>query len=125
MLPKEVAKLADDWWSARAKRLASKKKTDALEEIERALKGKLTAALEQEKITSIGGKKVLVTLKDVKKPAVGDWSKLYDYIRETDSFDLLQKRLLESAVAARWEEDQEVPGVYAMELKELSYSAKK
>lgn len=122
MIPKEIAKLADDWWTARKKRLVAKHKMDELEKLERALKSKLMDALKAASISSIGGKKVKAELKEKKRPAVGDWGKLYAHIKKTGDFDLLQKRLTDSAVEARWEDEIEIPGVYAMGVDELSYS---
>ena len=122
MTPKEVSALADKWWLQQAKRLAAKHKMEELEKIEVALKTGLLAALEKEGISSIGGKKVHVTLKRRVKPAVGNWQELYDYIQKTGEFDLLQKRLTESAVSDRWEDEVEIPGVYPLEVAEISYS---
>lgn len=39
------------------------------------------------------------------------WNKIYAFIKKTDSFDLLQRRLHEGAVKARWDDGQQIPGV--------------
>jgi len=122
MTPKGIAKLADDWWTARKNRLVAKHEMDELEKIERGLKSKLIDTLKAAAISSIGGKQVKAELKLKKRPAVENWSELYAHIKKTGDFDLLQKRLTDSAVEARWEDKQDIPGVYAMEVDDLAYS---
>ena len=43
--------------------------------------------------------------------SVQSWPQILEYIKETGSVDLLQKRLTESAVKARWTAGVDVPGV--------------
>jgi hypothetical protein len=44
-------------------------------------------------------------------PRVADWDKLYAFVKKTGSFDLLQRRLTDSAIQERWEAGKSVPGV--------------
>jgi len=50
-------------------------------------------------------------LKTVDASSVTDWSATLEYIKMTGSVDLLQKRLTESAVKARWDSGVDIPGV--------------
>lgn len=44
-------------------------------------------------------------------PLVTDWVEALDYIRSSGELDLLQKRLAESAVKARWDSGVDIPGI--------------
>lgn len=98
---KELAKLSDQWWKARAARLAADKKAAELKTKEAALKTTILLAMQSEGVGAIGGKLVTLEHKPKKKPTVVDWPKFYAYISKTKSWDLLQRRVGEAAVAAR------------------------
>lgn len=53
-------------------------------------------------------------------PRPVDWEKIHKYIRETNQFDLLEKRLLKSAFKERFEAGVSIPGVEAYEEIDLS-----
>jgi hypothetical protein len=36
---------------------------------------------------------------------------IYDYVRRNNAFELMQRRLSDTAVRDRWEAGQEIPGV--------------
>lgn len=101
----------DNWGAARIARLAQQKVVDALEVEEKKLKAKVIQAMIDAKQTSTGGQRYGANYSRKEKPTAGDWSKIYKWIAENDAFDLLQKRLTEKAVEARWEDGIEIPGV--------------
>lgn len=119
---KELAKLCDQWWKARAVRLAADKKAAELKATESALKDTILLSMKKESVGAIGGKLVTVEHKTKKRPNVVDWPKFYAYIAKTKSWDLLQRRVGEAAVAARWEEKKTVPGVESIDVDDFSYS---
>jgi hypothetical protein len=119
---KELAKLSDDWWKARAARLTADKKAAELKAKESALKATILLAMKKDDVGAIGGKLVTVEYKPKKKPNVVDWPKFYAYIAKTKGWDLLQRRVGEAAVAARWDEKKTIPGVEAIEVEDFSYS---
>lgn len=49
------------------------------------------------------------------EPMADDWPKIIQYIKDTGSVDLLEKRLLKSGVKARWEDGESIPGVSKIE----------
>ena len=51
------------------------------------------------------------TMKSSQKIAIEDWETLLAYVIATDSTDILQKRISTTAVAARLNADEEVPGI--------------
>ena len=53
-------------------------------------------------------------------PAIVNWEEFYNFVAETKSFDLLQKRLSAPAFRDRWSEGQPVPGASSAEVWDLS-----
>jgi hypothetical protein len=51
---------------------------------------------------------------------VEDWPKLYAHIKKTGEFELMQRRLGETAVKERWDADKQVPGVGRFTAKKVS-----
>jgi hypothetical protein len=115
-----LQQLIDNWGAARIARLAQQKVVDALEVSEKKLKAQVIAQMIEAKQTSTGGQKYGANYTRKEKPTTGDWSKLYAYIKENDAFDLLQKRLTETAVAARWEDGIEIPGVVKFPVDDIT-----
>ncbi len=46
-------------------------------------------------------------------PQVKDWDKFYAFVKKTGQFDLVQRRLADTAIRERWDNGKEVPGVEA------------
>lgn len=115
---------ADAYLRARKARLAKQHEVDELEVVEKKLKAEIIAKLNETKAMAIGGNLVTLTLKRKFKPTTRDWQKVYDYIQETGSWDLLQKRLTETAVTLRWEDGVEIPGIEKFPVDELSITEK-
>ena len=119
---KAMANLADKWFAKRAERLILEKQVETMKSEESQLKAAIIKSLVDAKISSVGGKLVSVAVVRKEKPTVEDWEKLYAYIKKTESFDLLQRRLSETAVNLRWEDEIKIPGVTSFPIDELSYS---
>jgi len=116
------AALADRWFAKRAERLAAAKVATSLEAEERDLKQDLIDSMVKYDVGTIGGRLVKAEHITKKKPIVDDWPALYEHIKDTDSFDLLQRRLGEAAVKARWDLDEDIPGVASFPVDDISYS---
>lgn len=115
-----LQELIDAWGTARVTRLAEEKKVAKLEEKEKQLKAQVIAKMKAAQATSMGGQKYGANFQKKDKPTAGDWQKLYAYIKENDAFDLLQKRLTETAVTARWEEGEEIPGIVKFPVEDVT-----
>lgn len=102
--------MADQYQEARDARLELQRQTDKLKEVEDELKASLLAVLQEQGVGGVAGKKYRVTL--VCKPiaVVEDWSKVYDYIKANDAFDIIQPRLSAPAVRERQAEGP-IPGI--------------
>lgn len=53
-------------------------------------------------------------IKSKVKAMVGDWGLFYEYIRANNAFDLLHRRVTETAVKLRWDDRVVIPGVEAV-----------
>ena len=117
-----MGELADEWWTLRASRLTIEKEVAKIREQESKGKSALLQSLTENKVTSVGGQKVRVTHVVKDKPSVSDWSVFYEYIQQTGSFDLLQRRVGERAVKDRWDDGVKIPGIESYPIDEISYS---
>ena len=119
---KELSALVDEYYEARNARLSKQRETDNLAEIESDLKRSLIEIMRTQAVSTVGGIQAVVTLRSKPKPIASDWSKVYEFIRDNDAFDLLQKRLNETAVKLRWEDEMQIPGISTFVVDELSIS---
>lgn len=110
-IPAKLGQVADLLFETREKRLALQKDVDELQKQETALKDDLINRLPKSEANGISGKlaRVSITSKDV--PQVTDWDKLRKHVMKTGQFELLQKRLADSAIKEHWEAGEELPGV--------------
>jgi hypothetical protein len=53
---------------------------------------------------------------------VNDWEEVYKYIKANDAFDLLQRRLTETAVKLRWDDGIRLPGIETLRVYDVSIS---
>ena len=111
MEARELAAKVDEFLGVEAERLALDRKSKDLKKKENELREYLLAFMQREGVPAIGGTLGTVRTEDRQIPTVRNWEDLYDYILENKAFDLLHRRLTDSAVAARWEDNLEVPGV--------------
>ena len=117
-----IQELADQYYTAQQLRLAKDRESAKLKETETELKARLIELMLAEKLTSIGGQSCTVRYHRKDKPRPDDWTKIWGYIQMTGDFDLLQHRLTEEAVKARWEAGIEVPGIVHYPLDDLTVS---
>lgn len=110
-LPKTLAQAADELYTTREERLKRQKEVDALAAREKELRDYLIANLPKSEASGVAGKVARATIKTKQVPTVKDWAKVHAYVKKTGAFELLQRRLSETAVQERWEAGKEVPGV--------------
>ena len=120
-----VSSMVDEYVVVRAARLEQDKVAEAFRTKEEALK---VALLEGMKLSSqhvLASKKHSVTLREREEPSVTDWQTLYDHIRATGDFELLQRRPTTLACRERWEAGVAIPGVSKYTVQSLSISTLK
>ena len=120
--PKSMALCADRYYTLRQKRLAMQKEVAEVEEEEKALKEHIIQNLPKSEATGAAGKLARVTIKPKLKPSVTDWPALMKYIRgqRGQADDLLQHRVSDAAVEARWEQNKTIPGIEKFDVITLS-----
>jgi hypothetical protein len=114
--------LVDNYISTRAQRLAADKEAASIKEIEDDLKKTIIAKYREQGLKALGARNGTVKMNTAMKPKIRDWTELWAHIQETGEFELLHKRLTESAVEERWEAGELVPGVGSEEVVNLSVS---
>lgn len=119
-LPKNLGECADLYAEVRELRLAMQKHTDAMKERESEIREHIISNLSKREETGAAGRRyrAQIVLKTV--PTIKDWNVLTNYVRESGRFDLLQKRVSDTAVKDLWEEGNEVPGVEKFQNVEVS-----
>lgn len=118
--PKTLAGCADALFSARLERLGLQKSVDDIKKRETLLKEYLISNLPKSEASGVAGKLARVTIVTKLVPQVEDWDSLYAYIKKNGAWELLQRRLGETAVKERWEAGKTVPGVVAFQMTDVS-----
>lgn len=117
-----LSNLIDEYCLTREQRLVADKEAQKLKSIETDLKFRVMQEMLNNDCHMVGGKYKKVTLRTKSKPTAADWGQIYDYIKEHDAQDLLQRRLAEGAVKDRLQEGEVIPGLELVEINDLSVS---
>lgn len=121
----QLGEVADYYQSYRTERLAADKAAAALKAQESAAQELLIQQMLLQKVTAAGGRLLRVTC-DIHKPDyvphVKEWDKFYQYIKQNDAFDLLERRPGKLACKERWDAGEIVPGVEKFPVYKLSTS---
>jgi len=110
-IPKTLGGCADKLYQLNEKKREASKKVTAIEEEIKALKEHVIESLPKSKLTGASGKLANVRVVTKAVPQVKDYDKFYNYVKENEAFDLLQRRLSEAAIKARFEEGEKIPGI--------------
>jgi len=110
-VPKRLGAAVDALYTTRQTRLAIQAQVQKLAEREALLREHLIATLPKSDATGAAGKLARASITSKRVPQVEDWDKLYEHVRKTRDFSLLQRRLADAAVTERWDAGKEVPGV--------------
>lgn len=118
--PKPIGTIIDELYAIRATRLAEQKKVDGLAAQEAKLRSIIIARLKNDELEGAKGKVANATITSSKQARMLDWPAFWEYCKENNGHDLIQKRVSITAVRARWEEGVDVPGLEEFELDDLS-----
>jgi len=122
-MPVPLGLRADLYAAVRDLRLAMQKATDAVKDRETEISNSIRSDLLDSPDTGAAGQTTRVQLVMKSHLQVADWSALWEYIRQNDAFELLQKRLSEpAAVELVAESGGPVPGVAAVDVATLSFT---
>jgi hypothetical protein len=118
--PKAMGACADRLFELREKRLEEQKKVDAIEAEEKAIKEHIIQNLPKSEASGVAGKVARVTVITKQVPQVKDWDMFYKHVKKTGEFELLQRRLTDTAIRERWDAGKQVPGVESFNAVTLS-----
>jgi hypothetical protein len=114
--------LIDSYIATRARRLDAEKQAEAIKEQEDELSKTIIAKMREGGMKAMGANLGLIKLQETEEPVAENWPELWKFIKDTDSWDLLHKRVTVTAVRDRWEEGVAVPGVGKITKYKLSVS---
>lgn len=109
--PKSAAEAADLAERIRRRRRVLEKDVDDLKRLEADVRKVGLAFLLKDRAESVKGKLGVLTIKRDPVPIVDDWDALYEHIRKTGEFELLERRVGVGAARERLDEAVEIPGV--------------
>ena len=118
--PKTLGGCVDQLYKMREARLVVQKKVDDMKAAESALHDHIINGFKKDEIEGAKGKAASASLSHLTVAQVDDWEKLYQYIAKEGAFDLLQRRVNDSAYRARLEDKLVVPGVQPFVAVKLS-----
>ena len=116
-----LSKQIDMLYKTRLKRLELNREAEALKTEEQMLKDMIINALKSQprpEFRTTSGFLAELRMKAV--PSVADWDAFYAHITKTQEWDLIHRRVTDTAVRARWEAGDEVPGVARTDVYDLS-----
>lgn len=110
----------DKLYELRAKRLDAEKAIKAMKSDELALRVVIKRLLDAASLEGGRGQIASTSVIHSTEPTAKDWPAIYDFIRENDAFDMLQRRLSATAVKDRWESGIIIPGIEKFDTWDLS-----
>ena len=120
LYPKTTGGCIDKLYKDRAKRIAAQRKVDDMKEAEGLLEEHILSSLKGARLEGGKGKLATAALSTRTVAKCKDWPAFFKYVKETDSFDLIQKRINDSAFRERLEAGVSVPAVEPVEVVSLS-----
>jgi hypothetical protein len=118
----ELAKVADEYWTAYQARLAADRVAKGLKETESKLSAQLMSEMLNQSMTAIGGHLVQLSLTKSDEPTlnVKEYEAFVEYVLKTKDLSLLERRINKAAVKERWAAGVQVPGVHSFPVYKLS-----
>jgi len=110
----------DKLYELRSQRLDVEKVVKTMKSDELALRVHIKQMLDSINLDGAKGSAATAAVITSVDPVAKDWLQIYEFIRENDAFDMLQKRLSSMAVKERWESGILVPGIEKFDNWDLS-----
>jgi hypothetical protein len=120
-IPESIGRTADEYAAARELRLAMEKEVDIVKKRESELRESIIDRLSKSDDTGAAGLRYRAQIVIKEAVKVADWGVLHAWIRKNDRFDMLQKRINETA-AKDWaaEEKRLLPGTEMVKVPDVS-----
>jgi hypothetical protein len=119
-IPGTLGAAVDRLFTTRQTRLEDTKIIDGMKAYETAIKDHLIAELPKDDASGVTGLLARAQISTKKVPSVKDWPAFFEYVKENDAWDLLARRVNDTAVAERWDNGETIPGVDAFVLTSVS-----
>lgn len=119
-MPKTLGATIDLLFQLREERRGHEAEIRKIKEQEDALEAHLMNNFEKSGLDGAKGKSAVAALKHSTVADVTDWDSYYAYIAKKKAWDLLQRRPSITALRARWDDGEMVPGVEPKEIVTLS-----
>ena len=111
-MPKTLGLCADRLYTVRQTRLKENQAIEAFKSEESQLKEHIINELPKSQMSGVAGKLARVSVETKQVPTVEDWDKLYDYIKKSGNFQLLNRALnVAAAIEILEETKKKIPGV--------------
>lgn len=118
--PKTLGACVDKLYSMRQQRLVVQAKVETMKSEESALQDHVLNNFKKDEVEGAKGKLASASITRTTVANVTDWEAFYKYIKKNEAWDMLQRRVNDSAYRARLEESVVVPGVEAFGVVKLS-----
>lgn len=118
--PKTLGACVDQLYKMRESRLVEEKRIDELKKKESDLRDHILKNFAKTDIEGAKGKVASASVSRKTVAQVEDWTKVFSYIAKNDAWDLLQKRMNDSAFRERIEANETIPGAQAFVVVGLS-----
>jgi len=121
-IPEHLGQVADEYKRVSQIRLALDKVAEGVKARESELKNHLIDNIDSDNESGVMGRNYQATIKLDKRPRMDAefWPQFHAWIAENDRFDLLQKRLSDTAVMDLINSGVELPGIEKMTVKSVS-----
>lgn len=124
-MSEDIIATVDKWFELNQRRLDLQREADEIEEKEKELKKEFMDAMREEKILKIEATNCDVEIKKGEMaPTARNWELIYAYVRATNAFELLQRRLSAPAIREHWEAGEHLPGIDKYPIEKLSVTNK-
>ena len=110
----------DALYEARAARLDKQHEVEALAAEEGRIKEHLLTQLAENKLEKATGRRATASITRTIAGSIKDWDRFTAYVKKHNAFDLLERRVGQTAFRARIEAGALVPGVEAFPVVNLS-----
>lgn len=108
---KKISKLVDELYKTRENRYKLQREAAKLEEREKEIRNELIVSLPKFGATGVAGDVARAQLESKTFKKIEDWTKFCAFVAKKKAWDLLQRRVNDAAVQARWDAKTVVPGI--------------
>lgn len=118
---KSLAALVDSLYVMRQERYKAQQAVEKQKKEEDKVEAKINKELLLSKdATGIAGKKARAQIVTKEKVVAEDWDSIWKYILKNKAYDLVQRRLSDTAVKERWNDKKLISGINKIQVQELS-----